>query len=386
MVAPITGPFTTIRTIPTNAVGSFYSKQVGYKQKRPFTVPTAYTREMRGMLFYRQLETGTYGGSWLNVCNGRAPAAKIANLYDSTDPTMQALLNATREKFKGKIGDQAQLLTAIAESRRTMDMMATNIAKCYWFYRAARRGDFYGAADALGVVPRVRQKLKEDKTWKARWVGKQFADRSLEFAFGWAPLVSDIITAADVLSRPFPYHQVRARKSHAYRWTHKEAWGQTYGVDKTDVYHNVTLRTEVGAGVRIDNPNLALASNLGLTNFFGTVWEIVPWSFVVDYWFNVSQFLSQWTEFGGISFENPYHTIYSFDGVTLSHSFTYYGWVPPQLRGPANGDTVVEFGTRTERKLGIPAVTLNKKLPWNISKFRAWTSISLLLQILGKGH
>jgi hypothetical protein len=140
----------------------------------------------------------------------------------------------------------------------------------------------------------------------------------------------------------------------------------------------------LGAEVRVRNPNQYLVSQTGLNNVAGTLWEIIPWSFVVDYWFNVSQFLAQWTDTYGIEFLNPYHTCVTKDLTSYRSNNYRYGHIPPDhvTCGSFGGQywTRDEFARRKERKLGLPSVTLTAKLPWRLSAFRAWTSVSLLLQ------
>lgn len=198
--------------------------------------------------------------------------------------------------------------------------------------------------------------------------------------------MNDISTSMEVLSRPIPYHKVTARKSFSQVWVYGPVFANGFnanrGYTRKHATHSTKFFCEIGAEVVVSNPNLYLASQLGLTNVAGTLWELTPWSFVVDYWFNVSQFLGQWTEYGGITFVNPYHTIMASDVVFHTDEYYRYGHI---LDGGVSNPLYAskaykEYGHRVQRKLGIPTVTLTKKLPWNLSLFRAFTSVNLLLQ------
>lgn len=391
MVLPLYGPATKVQTINVNLPGSYRKYQRGYRQKRPYNLPSAYISEVQGMLeaSYESREIWLPVGSmdtWCNVNNGRSPYQYTAYLYSDVDVTAQALINACRAKFTSKIGDSAQLLAALGESKKTMSLLTQRVTQMAYFFRSIKRRDFLGAADHLGLTEAHRRRVKgKSAAYIRRWKAKTFADRSLEFAFGWAPTMNDISTSMDILSRPLPYNLVKARKNFSYEWVHGPFYadGQNgnRGYTKKQAVHSVKMRVEIGAGVRVSNPNLYLAAQLGLTNLAGTAWELAPWSFIVDYWFNVSQFLGQWTEYGGLSFDDPYHTLIVQDNVFHTDEYFRYGHIPETDKTPYYGKKQYkEYARRIERKLGIPSVTLTKKLPWRLSAFRAWTSVSLLLQ------
>ncbi len=64
----------------------------------------------------------------------------------------------------------------------------------------------------------------------------------------------------------------------------------------------------MGCEVTISNPNLYLANNLGLANPAIVVWELIPFSFVVDWFVTVGQFLENGSAWLGLTVTKPYTT------------------------------------------------------------------------------
>lgn len=377
MVAPIVGPIYSETTVKVQRVGSMRKAVWRYKQAKPYNKALAYQVAARHMLSVTGPGPGL-GLTWLDVNNGRSPVNYIPAYRTLSDSYVTNVINTARARFVSKLGHDAQLLATLAESKKTMNLVFERITQFTSFFKSVRRFEFRGCAEALGLVDRKRiKRALRDPGYQKRWAAKSFADRSLEFAFGWAPLYDDLSSALEMLSEPIPLGKVKGRA----RWE-----GVTYStVIKTSnwpyyssrsIHRVCKIRAEMGAMVEVVNPNLYLASRTGLTNLAGTAWEIIPWSFVVDYWFNVSQFLGQWTEFGGIRFSEPYHTIRSVE--TCSHS--YFDWAIDDPSWGTSDGSCFEDAIYHERKLGIPSVTLQSKFPWRLSAFRAWTSVSLLLQ------
>lgn len=136
-------------------------------------------------------------------------------------------------------------------------------------------------------------------------------------------------------------------------------------VDRTDNY-----RTQLLATVYIDNPNLALANQLGFVNPATVAWELVPFSFLVDWFVPVGRFLSTWTDFAGYQFLEPTTTRY----VTTTYVFT--------KSNSRDGVTYVEDKTRTTvmRTSGIATPSITDMIDFKLSPWRAATAVALLLQ------
>jgi hypothetical protein len=141
-------------------------------------------------------------------------------------------------------------------------------------------------------------------------VGKSLADGVLEVYFGYKPIMSDIDACAETLSKEFDPETVDASaKRRDTRQTSLVFTGSKFWKDEEWWY-----KVKCGCEAQITNPNLALAQSLGLVNPFATAWELMPWSFVVDYFINVNQFVNCLTDEYGVALSKPFtrETMWSF--------------------------------------------------------------------------
>jgi hypothetical protein len=247
----------------------------------------------------------------------------------------------------------------LAERRQAMDMMSRRILQLYQVAKAIRRGHLDTAWEFLGLPtsdPRVKGWRRKSRSFGSTW---------LEYHFGWEPLVKDVYTACEILSREF------SNKPTAVASLSSDSWSvpaDTNGVSKS--YDRRTV-TRMSALVRVSNPNLALASQMGVTNPAVLAWEVVPFSFVVDWFVNVGDFLQSFTDFAGFSIENPQRTQYT---VVKERR---------KMRPPgAFGNADLTYVT-CNRTLGpFPGPTLRVRPLKRLSPARGLTAISLLLQQL----
>lgn len=241
--------------------------------------------------------------------------------------------DAAYKSFQKKLGESASLAVSLAERQQAVDMIEKRCLQLFDFGRALRKGRFAEAASYLGIkldLPVSKGKLKledRNKAKKFRWSkqplnvtalglrkpprgsrpapskSKSFADNYLEFHFGWSPLVADIYSAAKVLEDGIPPPTVKGRGigRDTVRVT-----GQ-YGYDQW----TCTSKCQLIADVEIDNPNLNLLERLGVANPIAVLWEVVPWSFVVDWFSNVGQFLTALLPLNGIALKRLARTDYN---------------------------------------------------------------------------
>lgn len=216
---------------------------------------------------------GGAGVSWDNSLNSFDEAFILGghpmSLYD------QALVRA-RMKMKSQ---SPNLGVAFAERNKTARLVgdtATQIAKSI---RRLRRGDWSGAAKALGIGnPR-----------KPR--GSSVTSRWLEYQYGWRPLLSDVYDSSHALAQ-----------RDASDWS---VTGKGSAVDRIDIsyekryqfsdYWDCRVAGLQGCFVRIDaipeNDLLLSFSASGITNPLVIGWELVPFSFVLDWFLPVADWL-----------------------------------------------------------------------------------------------
>lgn len=382
MALPITGPFNTLVKGPPEGGYPRWARYTSRrKQVKPYNLPLAYKHAFSCVTVpYADGGEGYAGANqWIFVefDSGHStwylPYAVSGN-QELTNARVLEAINKARSKFSSRVSERAELLLNLVERKESIEMIAKRSRQLVKFVSALRQFRFHDAAKALGIVkhPKAAQ-------MNLRREAHAFADNFLEYWFGWAPLLSDIGNAVEVLQSPFRSKPVRAGGTASYNYASrvitKTNGYSTYSTDNTVIYDD-KARVRMQAQVKVTNPNLWLANQLGFTNPVATAWQAVPFSFVVDYVYNVNQFLSQWTEFHGLELIDPCYS------VRLDRTTYVLNKNTQRANGsPAKGFQTYGFtSTHFQRILGIPSVTLRKK-GFRLPITRALSSISLLIKL-----
>jgi hypothetical protein len=130
---------------------------------------------------------------------------------------------------------------------------------------------------------------------------KVLADTYLEFHFGWQPLVADVSQAiADIGRFRFPAVPVRGRAKSTYSSTATTvAGGYEAPITHTHSYvETSTYETRFKGMLRPRNlgsdGRLSLAQSLQLTpdKWLPTAWDLLPYSWMSDYFINIGEIIS----------------------------------------------------------------------------------------------
>lgn len=132
---------------------------------------------------------------------------------------------------------------------------------------------------------------------------KDLAELYLEHTYGWQPLMSDIEAGVKFLHtfrRKREVKRVTSRKTHRGQGLSSEVSYYLMAgslakvkVKVSDLYE--TSHQQVGGivvsgtvyGRCIDEPSIIQNAGLGIRSWVPTVWELLPWSFVIDYFSNI---------------------------------------------------------------------------------------------------
>lgn len=234
------------------------------------------------------------------------------------------VMDRAYQRFLSKARENAELGASIAEGVKSYEMIAKRMTQLIGIARAVKRGDLASAMYyAWGRLAPGPQRKRAEKTWRTRT--KSFAGNYMEFHFGWSPLVADVYNAVDVLQSPIKSSNPRGRATWLY---HKvdPPWGHDLVGSQMRVVTSATGTVVIGARISVENSNLWLANQLGLINPASIAWELIPFSFVVDWFVNVGNFLSAPTQLDGLKVEAPFTT----RKVSGTTSASYKYWPPGQ--------------------------------------------------------
>jgi len=378
MVYPITGPFNSSVDVPR--VSRVIKTR--YRQKAPYTLPLAYFH------FSEKISPATTLGQ---PCDPTSSSSSTdypfpltrAYTYSMLSADVQYAVRTARKKFNDEVRpDTAQLLNLYLERKQSMNMLANRSLQLAAFGLLIRKDPLRAFRYVLPVQrpewKRVRQVVSGDTYRRFKKGSRSFADLYLEAAFGLLPTISDISSATAVLARGVLPTRVVERGSFSRVLVTGGKPPLTQYNLRYETAHNLKTTVTIGATVSVDNPNLWLANQLGLVNLASTAWEAAPWSFVYDYFLNVSEYLEQFTEHWGLSLSEPYYTVHVRDRSDITYWQTGGPPVTPFIFARYKSE-----GLRIERVRGaLPQITLGIHNPSTLSPRRAATSIALLLQRL----
>lgn len=220
---------------------------------------------------------------------GPTLSAAFANLKASAES--QALSRLSDKKM--------ELGVSLIEARKTISHLATSAIRLLNLYRAVRKGKFSDAAKILGINPKRGMTKDMSRNW-------------LEYKYAWMPLLSDIHAAYEIarngLEVPLTLRgssQSRDTVSVSVPFRGQEDGSANPSTEWQPVKKSKKVQAQLTCKVilygRVHSAGLVQLSALGLTNPLSIAWELVPWSFVLDWFIPVGTFLEACTATFGLT-------------------------------------------------------------------------------------
>lgn len=303
-------------TTVTETKGSqgWFKVTTKYRQSKPYRNPLPYIARGSSCNYAPNssgtFNTPSYGMVWGFVA-------------DESQWVLRARARAY-DKLVSKLRGEASAMLAVnvAERKQSLDMIAKRGAQLLNAARSFRKFDIPGALKHLGFSFRLGTKRRE-AAWVRTGKGKTYSlpakkvERDtyllrrrvkrvgslwLEYHFGWSPLLSDINGAVDVLQdQQYAFRNVFSASATENRndrivqdwyyqskwWRDAETWTGTFGCR-----YQCTMA--------ITSPNSLKANQLGLVNPASVAWELIPFSFLVDWFLPVGKFLESYTDSVGM--------------------------------------------------------------------------------------
>lgn len=157
----------------------------------------------------------------------------------------------------------------------------------------------HGIGDYLGAIKRWAHGNRASRRKKQSFV----RDTWLEYSFGWKPLISDIedgMTAFYTSRWPKPVFQMVKSKGKKQKVSisPQHTWDVGNGIY---IFYDVETRDE--ANVKFygvyhsegSGPSAFRHYGFSPWEFVPTLWELIPYSFLVDYFTNIGEIISAWS-------------------------------------------------------------------------------------------
>lgn len=368
---------------------------VGVKRSKPsgFLLPTDYSFER----YHHERAYGesrhTTNGVTNQHCTGVVGSTAVGsssshNSFNNFNAAEGSLFNfpadlssrAYYSAAEGMKGGSVNLAQAFAERKQTTDFVASTVMDLVKMARAIKAGKPRTVIKIMGKYNKKPTRRQRNSLKNSLTQGRNtFSQRWLETQYAWRPLMGDVYGSVEALSR--------TSKDKFYFTAHGTSIRTFSNTVDTGIFGGAATVSAKGfhlvkwtfIGVP-DNEPLEIAASIGLTNPLLLEWELVPFSFVADWFIPVGDYLNSLDALLGYSNLHSCKTEFS-KMATVERGRSYDRG---SGRYQYNSYTGLRERVRMKRtaQSSIPSPPLPRfRNP--LSANRLTTAISLLTQIFG---
>lgn len=258
----------------------------------------------------------------------------------------------------------------LGEGREALNMIANRASQIYGAFRAFKHGDSRSAA-------RILTRHNDRKKAISRTA---VANNWLELQYGWLPLLADIHDGMGFLA-----HHLNVPLQHVVRVSEKSSNpSQTFGQGQFIHQNKVSYRRKSIKAILKEQNVYQLA---GLTDPLSVAWELMPYSFVIDWFLPIGDYLAARgtaSAMSGGTFVTSDKTLIGFSGIKAG--VMYDPWGPTALIPSlvSTSEKYMQFTRTVSTSISVPCpriVPLSEAFSWK----RAANAVALLSNLRKEG-
>jgi len=229
--------------------------------------------------------------------------ALTMNPYGPDQP--QVAIESQQRCLKSMSNMKFNSAQAFAERKQTANLLVKSVNRFISFAILAREGKFSQANKILGkrfqLLGEKSPRFKKDTFRKP--TRDDFANLWLEYSYGWRPLAGDIHGAAELLAQtysvefPRPSRSVGTSRAESAWTTRHDDSGLT---GRGRLKASVTAKTVIYYDV--ESQVADVLKSTGISNPALLAWELLPYSFVLDWFIPVGSYLEACNASAGLRF------------------------------------------------------------------------------------
>jgi hypothetical protein len=286
---------------------------------------------------------------------------------------------------KGRFGDftNALNLTVSESQRRNFYSGARKAFRKDWLLDSTPGGGLGAKSRGTFSTFTYRRKFTTYESRLRSNVSGFLSDTWLEYSYGWKPLLKDVYDHAAASAVIMTSHQKVVRTAKARAFCERQTRTVTIPALNQVKYTWIGLSkiwVEIGVEYSIPDGAINISTAFGLQNPLEVAWELIPFSFVADWFLPVGDAIRALSAFNGLVFHAGYKT-FKHERTMLSKVEGYGGFTSGGTvwSGATGGGTA----TRYEYEQGRTVLTSFPTFGWpQLNDPRSWghaaSAISLL--------
>lgn len=325
-----------------------------------------YARESESMLNSRMTIKQVYGPGQMDVFMA-VVGPQLQMSYNPVYPSEGDVIAKLASKWRNTDLNLAMYLSP--EGRESASMLLSTIGKLSNSVHSLKRGDFGGFVRNLHTMPRNARRRSHRK----------FTQGDLSGAFlsahlGWEPLIKDAYESANIKPPIAKGERIVASKAGTPRSFYVLNAGSVHvGEFVQEGKLRVSLLGDVSKPVE-------WFDRFGLRNPFGIAWELVPLSFVADYFLPIGQTIDNMGFISAARFARMWRKVYEDRSATLKTRSGYefnFGGEPWQSVSPGSTYRHWRSYSRTPYELNFasPLRTLGVSMPSSLLKLSTMSAL-----------
>jgi hypothetical protein len=302
---------------------------IGYKEYRNTPYRSSYMRRQvlqRGIHLARHVTSKRYYAEAVPIRLGATDVTYSGWLDNTreqitpwgTELSVQGVYNAAvlaNTRNRGVVECKQKMLESkmdLAESlvdiNKTVLLICERTMQVLLAWQYARKGQYQKALKTLGIT-------------KANLNFKSASEFWLEVQYAWLPLLSDVFSGVEVVkdlfNDPLAHHTYAKRRVKGDLWVRDLSGDANEWKGQTN-QKNAYCEVETKYRFRIQDAVLAYITGFQLSNPLYVFWVSMPFTFVVDWFMPLGDWLGSLTATHGLQFVDGYQTTKTFASITVS--------------------------------------------------------------------